>query len=128
MTGNTEPEDEPEEEVEFEDLPEAAFTRQEPPCEFDENWVRQASRQQRVAAMRGWFGSRFCDPAEDTPYNGREGGFLFIHGGPYDPAFELDRFRTPLGSRSASPRSGFRSKKHFLRFLKIQPDRRSRRL
>ena len=91
VTANAEPDEEQEEdEVEFEDLPDAAFTQQTPPCEFDDDWLRQASKQQRMAAMRGWFGSRFCDPAHDTPYNGREGGFQFIHGGPYDPADELD--------------------------------------
>lgn len=71
-------------------MPEAAFTHQAPLCEFDDDWLRQASRQQQVAAMRGWFGSRFCDPSHEMPYNGREGGFQFIHGGPYDPADELD--------------------------------------
>lgn len=90
MTANVAPDDEQEEEeVEFEDLPDAAFTQQASPCEFDDDWLGHASKQQQVAAMRGWFGMRFCDPAEDTPYNGREGGFQFIHGGPYDPADEL---------------------------------------
>lgn len=27
----------------------------------------------------------------ETPYNGREGGYLFIHGGPYDPSEELQQ-------------------------------------
>jgi len=60
MTANAEPDEEQgeeEEEVEFEDLPDAAFTQQTPPCEFDDDWLRQASKQQRVAAMQGWFGS-----------------------------------------------------------------------
>jgi hypothetical protein len=43
--------------------------------------------------MRAWFLERYCDPAQDTPYNGREGGYQFIHGDPYDPADVLpDRF------------------------------------
>jgi len=91
MTASTEPDEEQEEEeVEFEDLPDAAFTEPAPPCEFDDDWLRHASKQQQIAAMRGWFCARFCDPAEDTPYNTREGGYLFIHGGPFDPADELD--------------------------------------
>ena len=32
--------------------------------------------------MRLWFLTRYCDPAHDTPY-GAEGGYLYIHGGPY---------------------------------------------
>jgi len=34
--------------------------------------------------MVGWFFDNFEDPAQETPYNGREGGYLFIHGGPYE--------------------------------------------
>ena len=36
--------------------------------------------------MRAWFHARYCDPAEETPYNGREGGYQYIYGGPFDPA------------------------------------------
>jgi len=35
-------------------------------------------------AMREWFYERFEDPANSTPYNSREGGYLYILGGPYD--------------------------------------------
>ncbi|WP_175673293.1 hypothetical protein [Burkholderia ambifaria] len=60
------------------------------PCD---TWLETASRDEQVIAVRGWFLARFCDPAEGTPYNGREGGYQFVHGGPYDPADEIpDRF------------------------------------
>jgi hypothetical protein len=37
-----------------------------------------------------WFHSQFLDPAEETPYNGREGGYLYIYGGPYDAREEIE--------------------------------------
>lgn len=63
------------------------------PVEFDDAWLRNADRDDQLIAVREWFLARYCDPAYEPPYNGREGGFLFIHGGPYDPADILpDRF------------------------------------
>ena len=35
-------------------------------------------------AIQGWFFANFEDPVHSTPYNSQEGGYLFIHGGPYD--------------------------------------------
>ncbi len=34
--------------------------------------------------IRGWFLRRYIDPAESTPYDTREGGFLYQWGGPYN--------------------------------------------
>ena len=39
--------------------------------------------------MRRWFLSRYWDPANETPYDSEEGGYLYIHGGPYDAGEEL---------------------------------------
>ena len=39
--------------------------------------------------MMDWFHSNFQEPANRLSYNGREGGYLFIHGGPYDAGEEL---------------------------------------
>jgi hypothetical protein len=44
------------------------------------------NEEERVDAMVSWFFANFEDPAQETPYNGREGGFLYIHGGPYEAA------------------------------------------
>ncbi|MBK3433705.1 hypothetical protein JJD84_23150 [Pseudomonas fluorescens] len=55
----------------------------------NESWLASAPRDLKIEAMRQWFCSRFQDPANDTPYNGREGGYQFIHGGPYDPDDEI---------------------------------------
>lgn len=38
----------------------------------------------RVDAMVEWFYENFEDPAQETPFNRREGGYLYIHGGPYE--------------------------------------------
>jgi hypothetical protein len=44
---------------------------------------------ERVEAMVAWFMENFEDPAEITPYESAEGGYLWIWGGPHDPAEEL---------------------------------------
>ncbi len=60
------------------------------PVEFNNDWLTKASRDDQITAIREWFTDRYCDPANETPYNGREGGYLYIHGGPYSPNDELN--------------------------------------
>lgn len=55
----------------------------------DDFWIKNADGDEQRIAMREWFTARYRDPAHETPYNGREGGYLFINGGPYDPSDEL---------------------------------------
>lgn len=63
------------------------------PFDPQDHWLENAPDDEKVIAMRAWFLARYCDPAHETPYNGREGGYLFIHGGPFDPAEVLtERF------------------------------------
>src|SRR5258707_9388297 len=50
--------------------------------------LHEADREIQIEAMRNWFGEHFEDPI-NLPYNGREGGYQFIHGGPYEPRSEL---------------------------------------
>ncbi len=59
--------------------------------QFDPNdhWLRTADEKHQLIAMRAWFHARYCDPAHETPYNGSEGGYLFVDGGPYNPSTEL---------------------------------------
>ncbi len=65
----------------------------EGPFDPNDHWLRTAEEEHQLIAMRAWFHARYCDPANETPYNGREGGYLFIHGGPYSPSEELhERF------------------------------------
>lgn len=42
-----------------------------------------------VEAMISWFLDNFEDPAHETPYDGNEGGFQYIWGGPYEAREEL---------------------------------------
>lgn len=80
----------------FDDRPELPLAAGDPDAaKFDPNdeWLKKAPRDLQIEAMRQWFYARYQDPANDTPYNGREGGYLFIHGGPYDPDDEIqERF------------------------------------
>ena len=39
--------------------------------------------------MSEWFLANYEDPAHSLPYESREGGYIWIDGGPYDPHEEL---------------------------------------
>lgn len=43
----------------------------------------------QIKVMRTWFFSNYQDPVHECPYNGREGGYQYIHGGPYGANKEL---------------------------------------
>lgn len=76
-------------------LPSEAFDTFNVDGPFDPNdsWLSTANNDEQLIAMRAWFHAHYCDPAHETPYNGREGGYLFIYGGPFDPAEVLpERF------------------------------------
>jgi hypothetical protein len=46
--------------------------------------LSKADRGIQVEALKTWFFANYEDPAENTPYDGGEGGYQFIHGGPFD--------------------------------------------
>ena len=74
-------------------LPLEAFLPFNELIEFDDNWLRLAEDSDQRIAVYEWFKARYCDPAMETPYISREGGYMFIHGGPFDPAEVIpDRF------------------------------------
>lgn len=52
--------------------------------------LRDADRETQIEAMENWFHANYEDPAENTPYIGSEGGYQFIHGGPFSPRDELE--------------------------------------
>lgn len=64
---------------------------------WDEALEHQISREQLAelppeeqrAYMRTWFFQNYEDPAERTPYESSEGGYIYIWGGPYDARDEL---------------------------------------
>ncbi len=47
-------------------------------------------REVQLDVMRTWFFQNFEDPAERTPYESAEGGYIWIWGGPYDAREELE--------------------------------------
>jgi len=47
------------------------------------------SPDEQYAVMGTWFRERFENPAERTPYETAEGGYIWIWGGPYDAEEEL---------------------------------------
>lgn len=57
--------------------------------------LKRLGRAKQIEYMIHWFGRNFEDPANETPYNSEEGGYLYIWGGPYDAAEQLfDEFGT----------------------------------
>ncbi len=72
-----------------EDLPPEAGNFNEHPFDPDDDWIKGAPEEQQIEAMRRWFHARFEDPSNQTPYDGGEGGFQFVWGGPYDPNDEI---------------------------------------
>jgi len=57
--------------------------------EIDNEWLRNADKDDQVAAMESWFYARFWDPAHETPCMSSEGGYLWTRGGPYDANDQL---------------------------------------
>ena len=54
---------------------------------------RERDDESMYAGMRDWFLSNYCDPAEETPFESVEGGYIWIWGGPYEPgAVLMERF------------------------------------
>lgn len=52
--------------------------------------LRDAGRDTQLEVMESWFREQFEDPAERTPYESAEGGYIWIWGGPYDAHEELE--------------------------------------
>lgn len=71
------------------DLPDEAGDHRRLGFEPNEEWLRAAGPELQHEALRTWFLSRYWDPANDTPYMSGEGGYLYIHGGPYHADEEL---------------------------------------
>ena len=63
-------------------------------CHFGEHLISEQEigdldEDEQMEAMRVWFGQNYEDPAERTPYESKEGGYIWIWGGPYDAREEL---------------------------------------
>jgi hypothetical protein len=83
---------------EFDDLARqmAAEQREESMSEYDMGPVsavpnlRGIEFDDAVDAIVDWFFANFEDPAESTPYQSAEGGYIYIWGGPCDAREEID--------------------------------------
>ncbi len=71
------------------DLPPEAGLDTPKGFEPNDKWLPTTTPRLRREAMRLWFVTRYCDPVHDTPYNGEEGGYLYVNGGPYTAEDEL---------------------------------------
>jgi hypothetical protein len=56
---------------------------------YDRDALGNMDREAQIEVMRRWFFSHFEDPANETPYSGRDGGYIYVQGGPYDAEEEL---------------------------------------
>lgn len=60
------------------------------PVEFSTKELEEATAERQQEMLVAWFSSRYEDPAQEMPYDGREGGYQYIWGGPYEARDELD--------------------------------------
>ncbi|HGL6714606.1 hypothetical protein NTJ56_20835 [Burkholderia contaminans] len=71
------------------ELPPAASDGELGPFEPRNEWLKFASPEEQKAAMLRWFLDRYEDPANETPWDGEDGEYVFVWGGPYDPNDEI---------------------------------------
>lgn len=50
---------------------------------------KELTQEEKIEKMREWFFENYEDPVERTPYESKEGGYIFIWGGPYHAHEEL---------------------------------------
>ncbi|MFG6110240.1 hypothetical protein ACEU0G_000101 [Stenotrophomonas nematodicola] len=74
---------------EWPELPPSAYS-DAGTSEINNDWLEDASPEEQASALLEWFQARFQDPAHETPYMSSEGGYIWIHGGPYDAKEELE--------------------------------------
>jgi hypothetical protein len=60
------------------------------PANLTDDQIRALSPDEQQEHLVAWFLSQFWDPAHETPYDGREGGYQYVHGGPYEAREELE--------------------------------------
>lgn len=59
------------------------------------NSLKYKSKDDQIAVMRDWFYENYEDPANACPYEGREGGYFYIYGGPYEASEVLQEMFEP---------------------------------
>jgi len=58
-------------------------------------------KKRQQAIMRHWFYEQYEDPVNSQPYDSREGGYIFVNGGPYDAREELEAEFSPVVKQAA---------------------------
>lgn len=66
-------------------------------CYFHPDWnhllteedIKNLDVDSQIEIMKEWFARNYADPAENTPYETAEGGYIYIWGGPYYAREEL---------------------------------------
>ena len=48
------------------------------------------TKEEKIEEIKSWFYQNFEDPVECLPYESKEGGYIYIWGGPYDPRDEIE--------------------------------------
>lgn len=51
--------------------------------------LKQLGKDRQIEIMRQWFFENYEDPANRTPYESAEGGYIYIYGGPFEAQEEL---------------------------------------
>jgi len=63
---------------------EPQFWEPERDISFSFEELKNVDSEVQKDVMRHWFISNYENPAERTPYESKEGGYIYIWGGPYD--------------------------------------------
>ena len=54
--------------------------------------LKRVSRNRKKAVIKYWFLQNYGDPANSTPYDSREGGYIYINGGPFNAESEIGEY------------------------------------
>jgi hypothetical protein len=52
--------------------------------------IKNHSEEKQIEIMREWFHENFENPVEECPFDSREGGYIYVWGGPYNAKEELE--------------------------------------
>lgn len=67
------------------------FAPDEPEHSVTRTELKRLGRRKQIDYLVHWFLGMFEDPANETPYESREGGYQYVWGGPYEAQDELYR-------------------------------------
>ena len=67
------------------------FAPDDPECSVTTEGLKRLGRETQIVYLVHWFQGMFEDPANETPYDKREGGYQYVWGGPYEARDEFHR-------------------------------------